>query len=100
MPVELRHHQVEDDEVVAAGADLLFHPQRIAQCLDLVPVSLEQGLHVVANGAIVVDDQDTYCRKLDCHLLLLSGDRGLRPGPPRERSAASARWESPERRFQ
>ena len=76
--VELRHHQVEDDEVVAAGPDLVLDLRRIAQRLDLVAVALEQRLHVVADGSVVVDDQDPNGGKLDGHGILLSqGRKGL-----------------------
>ena len=37
--VELRHHQVEDDDVVVAVSDLVLDVRRIAQRLDVVAVA-------------------------------------------------------------
>ena len=44
--------------MVAAVPDLVFDEGRVAQRLDLVAVPLEERLHVVADGSIVVDDED------------------------------------------
>ena len=55
--VELGHHEIEDDEVVAAVADLFLDARGVAQRLDLKAVALEQRLHVLADGLVVVDDE-------------------------------------------
>jgi hypothetical protein len=52
--------------------------RRIAQRFDLIAVALEQGLHVIADGSIVVDDKDPNSGKLNGHGILLSqGRKGL-----------------------
>ena len=76
--------------MVAAVADLVLDARRIAQRLDLEAVALEQGLHVVADGLVVVDDEDANGGKLDCHLLLLSVIAGSSRVPPG--SAPPFRW--------
>src|SRR5260370_26588462 len=65
--VEMRHHHVQNQKVVAPLADFGFDLRRIAQRFDLVPVAFEQCLHVVADGSIIVDDEDSDGGKLDGH---------------------------------
>jgi hypothetical protein len=63
----MRHHQVEDDEVITALANLALDERRIAHRLHVEAVGFEQGLHVIADGFVVVDDENTNCGKLDGH---------------------------------
>jgi hypothetical protein len=61
--------------VVATCPYLAFDLRRIAQRFDLIAVALEQGLHVVADRSIVVDDKDPNSGKLNGHGILLSQGR-------------------------
>ena len=68
-------------QVVAARADLVFDLRRVAQRLDLVAVALEQRLHVVADGSIVVDDKNANGGELDGQGILLGWVNGPDGGP-------------------
>ena len=49
-------------------ADLFFDEGGVAQRLDLEAVALEERLHVVADGLVVVDDEDANGGELGRHL--------------------------------
>jgi hypothetical protein len=65
--VELRHHQIEDDQVKAALTHLVLCNQRVLDALHRESILFEDGGHVFANRLVVVDDEDSYLRDLDRH---------------------------------
>jgi hypothetical protein len=69
--VELRHHQIQDHDVIIALPNLVLDERGIAHGLDDEAVFFEQGLHVFADCAIVIDDQDSDARYFDRQVLLL-----------------------------
>ena len=76
--VDHRHQDVEDDRV-GLGLAVLQPRERLAAVgreLDLVPLELERALQRLANGAFVVDNQDSHSP-----IVLAEAERLLREGP-------------------
>jgi len=69
--VELRHHQVEDDDVVASLANFVFDQRRIADGFDDEAIFFQHRLHQLADGSVVVDDEYAHRGYFDRHFRLL-----------------------------
>jgi urocanate hydratase len=65
--VHLGHHEIEDDEVVAALPDLLLDLERVGQALYREPFLVEYRCDVFADGLVVIDNEDSNLGDLDCH---------------------------------
>src|SRR5581483_176896 len=100
--VDLRHHQVEHDQVGVDGADLLERLAAVVGRLDLVALGAQVELHQLDDVALVVDDEHggSGADALAVHGYAICSPRqemGLfRPGTPRAPAAlastASPRW--------
>src|SRR5205807_4918886 len=56
--VEVRHHQVEDDDVELDEAHLQHGLDTVGGGVDLVADALEDHAHEAADGRVVFDDQN------------------------------------------
>ncbi len=56
--VQFGHHEVEDDEVVFFATDLVLDEGGVTEGGDLETVTFEQGLDILADGFVVIDDED------------------------------------------
>ena len=65
--IHFRHHQVEDDDVVFTLSDFLLGKGWIAECLYDKPILFEEGLHVFADGWVIINDEYSYGRNVNRH---------------------------------
>ena len=74
------HHQIEEDGRVVVAGELLDRFESVACALDLEMFAPKNALDHIADGVIVVDNQDLLGRNQLLLLRLLLGHQNLRGG--------------------
>src|SRR6266481_2252607 len=97
-PVELRHAEVADDQIVGPRLDLVEGEEPVRRRLDLVPVRFQHLGDDLGKGRLVLDDQDARPRSwwlVACHAFGQSSDSpscGFRRGCSSGRLLGSWLW--------